>query len=135
MFGMFSKKGDDGTQLVRQALGPDVAVVLSASCCMQGTHQIDTETGDVARAALAEAGLGWPVLTVTVTQAQNALGRMGRDLSPAEAQLAQQVTELFASAGLAAFPVLLVNQRLLSYGGVPDLPLVLSALPKKTALA
>ncbi len=131
MFGLLSKKPDETTQRVRQALKPEVATVLSASCCMQGTQQADAAVEAVARAALAEAGLAWPVLTVTVTQAQSALGRIARELSPAEAQLAQQVSELFASAGLGAFPVLLMNQRILSYGGVPDAALVRAALPKQ----
>ena len=134
MFGLLSKKPDETSLLVHQALGPGVAAVLSASCCMQGTQQADAAVEAVARAALADAGLDWPVLTVTVTQAQSALGRIARNLTPAEAQLAQQVTELFASSGLGAFPLLLLNQRLLSYGGVPDLALVRTALPAQGAV-
>ncbi len=129
MFGLLSKKPDEVALRVRQALGPEVAAVLSASCCMAGTQEADSQVEAVAHAALAEAGLHWPVLSITVTQAQSTLGRIAHELAPAEAQLAQQVSELFMSSGLGAFPVLLVNQRLLSYGGVPDLDLVRAALP------
>ena len=129
MFGLLSKKPDDLALRIKQALGPDVAVVLSASCCMPGTQEADGRVEAVARAALSEAGLNWPLLTFTVTQAQGTLGRIAGELLPAEAQLAQQISELFMSSGLSAFPVLLLNQRLLSYGGVPDLALVRAALP------
>ena len=129
MFGLLLKKPDDLALRIKQALGPDVAAVLSASCCMPGTQEVDGRVESVARAALAEAGLNWPVLTFTVTQAQSTLGRIAGDLVPAEAQLAQQISELFMSSGLSAFPVLLLNQRLLSYGGVPDLALLRAALP------
>ena len=131
MFGLTKKTPDEATQRVRQALGPDVAVVLSACCCMAGTAAADGQVEAVARAALKEAGLDWPVLTITVTEAQGALARIGRELGPAEAQLAQQVSELFATKGLGAFPVLLIDQRVLAYGGVPGLPLVLSALASR----
>lgn len=80
-------------------------------------------------AAIQLANLDWPVMTVTVTQAQAALGRITAELDAAQGALAAQVSELFMSHGLNAFPVLLVNQKLVSYGGAPDHHLIRASLP------
>lgn len=129
MLGIFKKKSDEDTVVIKRALGPEVMVVISASCCMQGTAEVDAQLEAVAQAALDSARLDWPVLTVTVTQAQSTLGRISGELDEAGAAVARQVSELFMSYGLSAFPVLLVNQRLVSYGGVPDQALIRKALP------
>ena len=129
MFGFFKNPdADKDAALIKQALGPDVAVVVSASCCMQGTDTADSAVEAVARAALQAAGLAWPVLTLTVTQAQNTLGRVSGQLTEPQGKLARDVSELFLATGLSAFPVLIVNQRLVSYGGVPGKQLVTDAL-------
>ena len=130
MFGLFKKGShDEDSVIIKRALGPDVVVILSASCCMQGTADIDTQVEASARAALEAANLDWTLLTVTVTQAQNTLGRVSGELDDTQGALAGQVSELFLSHGLSAFPVLIVNQRLVSYGGAPDQELVRKALP------
>lgn len=129
MFGLFKNpNADKDAALIEQALGPDVGVVVSASCCMQGTETTDSAVEAVAKAALQEAGLTWPVLTVTVTQAQNTLGRVSGRLTEQQGKLARDVSELFLSTGLSAFPVLIINQRLVSYGGIPGEKLVKDAL-------
>lgn len=129
MFGLFNKAPPEGDlALVKQALGPDVAVLVSASCCTQGTADIDARAEEAVRKALDDAGLDWPVLNLTLTQAQRALGALEGRLDPAEARLAGQVSELFMSHGLTAFPVVMVSQRLVSFGGAPDVALVRTAL-------
>ena len=130
MLGLFKKKSPDSDIVaIKLALSPQVVVVVSASCCMRGTAEVDTQAEAAARAPLARANLDWPVLTITVTQAQSTLGRISGELDNAQGALAAQVSELFMSHGLGAFPVLLVNQRLLSYGGAPDQALIFKALP------
>ncbi|UXY15880.1 hypothetical protein N8I74_02360 [Chitiniphilus purpureus] len=129
MFGLFKKGSDDDSALVKQALSPQTVAVVSASCCVRGTADIDAAAQAAAHAALQSAHLDWPVVTVTVTQAQSALGRISGELDSGGAKVAQQVSELFMSHGLSAFPVLIVNQRLVSYGGAPDQELVGKALP------
>lgn len=130
MFGLFKKGSqDEDNAVIKRALSPEIVVVVSASCCMQGTADIDAQAEASAQAALKAANLDWPVMTVTVTQAQSTLGRVSGELDATQGALAAQVSELFMSHGLSAFPVLLVNQRLVSYGGAPDQALVLKALP------
>lgn len=128
MFGLSRKPRADDAALVKRALGPGVVVVLSASCCMSGTHEVDAQLDAVARRSLDARGLDWELLVLTVTQAQSVLANISNELSADQAALAKQVSELFFSAGLGAFPMLLVNQRLVSYGGVPDQALVDAAL-------
>lgn len=130
MLGLFKSGSQDADNAaIKRALSPEVVVVVSASCCMQGTADVDARAEAAARTALKTASLNWPVLVVTVTQAQSALGRISGELDATQGALAAQVSELFLTHGLTAFPVLLVNQRLVSYGGAPDEALVLNALP------
>ena len=132
MFGFFNKASDADIAQVKRALSTDAVVVLSASCCMPGTHQIDEQIEAAARTALAAAKLDWPVLTVTVTTAQTILPKITSTLNAAEAALAQQVSELFMAHGLSAFPIVIVDQKLLSYGGVPDPAMIQNALAPPT---
>ncbi|MGE8410177.1 MULTISPECIES: hypothetical protein [Pseudomonas] len=133
MFGFFNKASDADIAQVKRALGNDAVVVLSASCCMPGTNEVDEQIEKAAQAALAAAKLDWPVLTVTVTTAQTILPKITSELNAAEGALAQQVSELFMAHGLSAFPIVIVDQKLLSYGGVPDQAMIQGALPTTTA--
>ena len=133
MFGFFNKASDADIAQVKRALGNEAVVVLSASCCMPGTNEVDEQIENAAQAALAEARLDWPVLTVTVTTAQTILPKITSELNAAEGALAQQVSELFMAHGLSAFPIVIVDQKLLSYGGVPDQAMIQGALPTTTA--
>lgn len=133
MFGFFNKASDADIAQVKRALGNEAVVVLSASCCMPGTKEVDEQIEKAAQAALAAAKLDWPVLTVTVTTAQTILPKITSELNAAEGALAQQVSELFMAHGLSAFPIVIVDQKLLSYGGVPDQAMIQGALPTTTA--
>jgi len=133
MFGFFNKASDADIAQVKRALGNEAVVVLSASCCMPGTNEVDEQIEKAAQAALAAAKLDWPVLTVTVTTAQTILPKITSELNAAEGALAQQVSELFMAHGLSAFPIVIVDQKLMSYGGVPDQAMIQDALPNTTA--
>lgn len=133
MFGFFNKASDAEIAQVKRALGNEAVVVLSASCCMPGTNEVDEQIEKAAQAALAAAKLDWPVLTVTVTTAQTILPKITSELNAAEGALAQQVSELFMAHGLSAFPIVIVDQKLMSYGGVPDQAMIQDALPNTTA--
>lgn len=132
MFGFFNKASDADIAQVKRALGNEAVVVLSASCCMPGTNEVDEQIEKAAQTALAAAKLDWPVLTVTVTTAQTILPKITSELNAAEGALAQQVSELFMAHGLSAFPIVIVDQKLLSYGGVPDQEMIQGALPTTT---
>ncbi|HDS1679020.1 TPA: hypothetical protein QEM39_000488 [Pseudomonas putida] len=133
MFGFFNKASDADIAQVKRALGNEAVVVLSASCCMPGTNDVDEQIEKAAQAALSAAKLDWPVLTITVTTAQTILPKITSELNAAEGALAQQVSELFMAHGLSAFPIVIVDQKLLSYGGVPDQTMIQDALSNTTA--
>lgn len=99
---------------------------------MPGTSQVDEEIEATARNALAETTLDWPVITITVTTAQSILPKISAELSVNARELASQVSELFMTHGLSAFPIIIVDQTLVSYGGAPDQAIILSALFKAT---
>jgi hypothetical protein len=130
MFGFFKKADPAGTESLRRALGPEVAVVVSASCCTTGTAEVDERTFLHCQQALAEAGLGWPVMKVTISDAQATLGRVASQLDERQRALAQQVTQLFMTQGLSAFPLLIVDQHVVSYGGVPGVDLLRQAVSR-----
>ena len=132
MLGFFKKASEDDINQVKRALGTEAVVVVSASCCMPGTSQVDEQIEATARAALTEAELDWPVMTLTVTTAQSILPKISAELNAQEAELARQVSELFMAHGLSAFPIVIVDQILLSYGGVPEQAMILSALTQAT---
>nr|WP_288453952.1 hypothetical protein [uncultured Pseudomonas sp.] len=133
MFGLFNKASEADIALVKRALGKEAVVILSASCCTPGTTAVDEELEKGAQAALTAAKLDWPVLTITVTTAQTILPKITSELTPAEGALAQQVSELFMAHGLSAFPIVIVDQNLLSYGGIPDQTMIQGVLPTTTA--
>ena len=128
MLNFFKKTSDADITQVKRALGPEAIVVLSASCCMPGTTQVDEQIEAAARNALTQAKLDWPVLTITVTTAQSILPKLSAELNVKEGAVAQQVTELFMAHGLSAFPIVIVDQTLVSYGGVPDQAMIHNAL-------
>jgi hypothetical protein len=133
MFGFFNKVSPEDAGMVKRALGPDAAVVVSASCCAPGTGETDEAAAQACRQVLAETGLDWPVITVTVTQAQSIIGRIAAQLDARQTALSQQVTQLFMTQGLSAFPVLIMNQRVVAYGGVPGVELLRDTLAKMKA--
>lgn len=132
MFDFLKKTSKEDINQVKRALGSHAIVVVSASCCMLGTSQVDEEIEATARNALAETTLDWPVITVTVTTAQSILPKISAELSVKARELASQVSELFMTHGLSAFPIIIVDQTLVSYGGAPDQAIILSALFKAT---
>ncbi len=130
MFGMFKKATAQDAETMDRALGPGVAVVVSASCCTTGTGDDDAQTEAQCRQALQDAGLTWPVMTVTISHAQATIGRIASQLDDRQRALAQQVTQLFMTQGLSAFPVLILDQHVVSYGGVPGPELLREALAR-----
>jgi hypothetical protein len=132
MLDFFKKTSEEDVNQVKRALGPDAVVVVSASCCMAGTSQVDEEIEATARNALAEIVLDWPVITITVTKAQSILPKISAELSVKAGELASQVSELFMTHGLSAFPIIIVDQTVVSYGGAPDQAMILNALSKAT---
>lgn len=104
---------------LRQALSGKTAAIISARCCAAGAGAQDDVLETRVKEVLAAKGLDWPVVVVTITQAQSALRKLGPQLGDAERGLSQEIQGLFMNHGLAVFPALIVDQKLVCYGGVP----------------
>lgn len=107
--------------LLRQALSAKTATVISARCCSAGAAAQDEVLEATVKAALKDSALDWNIVTITITQAQSSVGRIGASLSPVQAGLIQEIQGLFMSNGLSIFPALILDQKLLCYGGVPSM--------------
>lgn len=114
-----AKNADDA--LLRQVLSPKTAAVISARCCAPAAAAQDDQLLATVQTALQATALDWPTVTIAITQAQAAMGRISSTLTAAESALAQDIQGLFMNNGLTVFPVLILDQTVYSYGGVPTL--------------
>ncbi len=105
--------------LLRQALSSKNVAIISAKCCSAGAGAQDDVLEARVKDMLKEKGLDWPIVLVTFTQAQSALGKVVPTVGEAERGLAQEIQGLFMNHGLAVFPALIMDQKLVCYGGVP----------------
>jgi hypothetical protein len=105
--------------LLRQALSGKTAAIISAKCCSAGAGAQDDVLEERVKALLDQKGMDWPIVVVTITQAQSALGKVVPTAGDAERALAQEIQGLFMNHGLAVFPALILDQKLVCYGGVP----------------
>ncbi|MES2319409.1 MAG: hypothetical protein V4631_18165 [Pseudomonadota bacterium] len=116
--GSASREQDEAA--LRQALSGKTAAIISASCCSAGAGAQDEVLHARVKAMLDEKGLDWPIVVVTITQAQSALGKVAATVGEVERGLCQEIQGLFMNHGLAVFPALIVDQKLICYGGVPS---------------
>ena len=105
--------------LLHQALSAKTATIISARCCSAGAAAQDELLEAAVKAALKDSGSDWNVVTITITQAQSSAGRVGASLSLQQANLIREIQALFMGNGLSIFPALILDQQLVSYGGVP----------------
>lgn len=117
--------GTDNTEAhLRDTLKPGGVGVISASCCAPGSAESDKRMLTAANAALKEHGREPACLLVSITEAQRALPKVAPQLSTAEQRLVAQIQALVATQGFSVFPVLVVDQKIAFYGGVPTAQMV-----------
>lgn len=119
---------DDTAQTLRDTLKPGGVGVISASCCSPGSVESDKRMLSAANAALQEQGREPSCLLVSITDAQRALPKVAPGLSPAEQRLVTQIQSLVSTQGFSVFPVLVVDQKIAFYGGVPTSRMVADKL-------
>jgi hypothetical protein len=132
VFGGSANREQDEAAL-RQALSGQTAAIISASCCSAGAGAQDDVLEARIKDVLKEKNLDWPIVTVTITQAQGALGKVVPELGEAGRALSQEIQGLFMNHGLAVFPALIVDQKLVCYGGVPTVEQLQSRLEQLSA--
>ena len=119
---------DDTEARLRETLKPGGVGVISASCCAPGSAESDKRMLLAANAALRERGREPACLLVSITDAQRALPKVAPGLSPAEQRLVTQIQSLVSTEGFSVFPLLVVDQKIAFYGGVPTPQMVADKL-------
>lgn len=129
-----AETGDIEARL-RATLQPGGVGVISASCCSPGAVELDEKMLSAANGALQELDATQSCLLISITDAQRVLSKLTPTLSPAEQRLVTQIQSLVATQGFSVFPVLVVDQKIAFYGGVPSAEMVAAKLPAAAAVA
>ena len=118
-----------------ELLDPSGIGVLSASCCSAGAFTLDEALIKNVKQALADEGISRPIHFETVTHAQAALPSLMGKLDEAKMATVHQLMGVFATKGLAGFPVLLVGGKLAFSGVVPSVDDIRAKLRQQPAAA
>lgn len=94
--------------------------VLSASCCDAMAPMLDEQLKVNLQAAVDATGDKRQIALETVTTAQKHLRQPSFEVTADEKQLIESIMRLFQAQGMSIFPMLIVNGRVASYGGVPS---------------
>lgn len=105
---------------LRAALSKDNIGIISASCCDASAPAKDEALKANVSAAMKATGDKRAVAVETITTAQKYLRGTDFHVGAGEKQLVESVMSLFQSSGMAIFPLLIVDGKLASYGGVPS---------------
>lgn len=119
---------DETAQTLRDTLKPGGVGVISASCCAPGSAEADKRMLSATNAALQAQGREPSCLLVSITDAQRALPKVAPALSAAEQRLVTQIQSLVSTQGFSVFPLLVVDQKIAFYGGVPTTQMVADKL-------
>lgn len=104
---------------LRAALSKDNIGIISASCCDASAPAKDEALKANVASAMKAAGDTRTVAIETITTAQKYLRSSEFQVGTSEKVLVESVMALFQSSGMAIFPLLIVDGKLASYGGVP----------------
>jgi hypothetical protein len=102
-------------------LDPTGIGVLSASCCNAAAFSHDEALIKNVKQALADEGLKTPIHFETITHAQSAIPGLLGKLNATQTATIQQLMRVFATRGMAGFPVLLIGGKVVSVGDVPSI--------------
>lgn len=101
-------------------LNPSGIGVLSASCCNAAAFKLDEALIKNVKQALADEGIQTPINFETITHAQSAIPGLIGKLTAAQTATVQQLMSVFATRGMAGFPVLLIGGKVAFVGDVPS---------------
>jgi hypothetical protein len=98
--------------------------ILSAACCDSGAGAKDESLKKNLQDAMAKSGDTRAVIVETITAAQQHMRALDAHADVGQKQLIQNVVALFQANGLGIFPLLIVNGRVATYGGVPSAQMI-----------
>ena len=119
-FGGSPDEAPTAAEDIVKLLGPGQLVVLSAACCDAMSSPKDDEMALNLAQAMELAGGNYTIALTTLTDTQKQLRAHGAALEGIASTFRDQLSSLFQTQGLAAFPLLLVDGQLAFYGGVPS---------------
>lgn len=102
--------------------------VLSSQCCNAAAKQEDTLLLDLVEQCMQETNTYLDVKLETITAAQKGMGMLGNNIDQEEQTIIEQVTSLFQKGGLRTFPTLIIDRKIVSYGGIPAKDVIVNAL-------
>lgn len=102
--------------------------VISAACCDATSTPKDEALATHLAAAMKATSLERPVACGTLTDTRQQLRNAGASLDRVALDFRDQLSALFQTEGLAAFPLLLVDGRVAFYGGVPGVEAIAEKL-------
>lgn len=133
LFNPTSAAATGDTVRLDELLGKGSVAVVSAACCDAMSTPKDEELAANLSSALESTNLQRPVAFGTLTGTRQQLRDAGSALDSVALDFRDQLSALFQTEGLAAFPLLLVDGRVAFYGGVPSVEAIAEKLTSTLA--
>ncbi|MEO0442344.1 MAG: hypothetical protein AAFZ92_01180 [Pseudomonadota bacterium] len=102
--------------------------VLSSQCCNANAKSEDAKLMELVEQCMEETNTYLDIKAETITAAQKGMGSLGSDIDQAEQIIVEQITGLFQKGGMRTFPALIIDRKIISYGGVPTKEVIIDAL-------
>lgn len=128
LFNRAAASPDGASASLDELLGSGRVAVLSAACCDAMSLPRDEALAANLAAAMAGTTPERPVAFGTLTDTRRQLREAGPALGSVALDFRDQLSALFQTQGLAAFPLLLVDGRVAFYGGVPSVEAIAEKL-------
>jgi hypothetical protein len=132
LFNPASASAGEGSAPLSELLGRGTVAVISASCCDAMSTPKDEALAANLDTALERTGLKRTVAFGTLTGTREHLRAQASTLDGIALEFRNQLGALFQTRGLAAFPLLLVDGRVVFYGGIPSAEAIAEKLTPAT---
>ena len=126
--------GTDDTQRLQALLDKQNIGILSAACCDATGATKEAQLKNNLLQAMERESDARPVVVETITAAQRNMRQLETQADAQQKRLIANVVQLFQSNGLSIFPILIINGRVVCYGGVPSVELIQKKLRPLIAL-
>ena len=121
---LFCSPSNSSSSDLSSVIEPGAISVVSASCCSSTSAVNDDAMLNTVRDYIDREGLNKNINFITITDAQKALPELSKSLNAQQTQLVGQIQTLFTTQGLNVFPLLIVDQNIAFYGGIPTVDML-----------
>ena len=112
----------------RNLMAPGKIGVVSSQCCNPSAHIADKELIELVEQCMRDSSTYLDVNLETITAAQKGIGKLGTQVDEEEQAIIDLIGGLFQKGGVKIFPILIVDRKLVSYGGSPTAEIITTAL-------